>query len=76
MSFSAGELAASIKKYIPSFEIEYKPDFRQNIADSWPNAVEDTAAREEWGWKPAFDLDAMTQDMLKNIKIKHEKGLI
>ncbi|HPF01062.1 MAG TPA: NAD-dependent epimerase/dehydratase family protein [Bacteroidales bacterium] len=76
MSFSAGELAASIKKYIPSFEIEYKPDFRQNIADSWPNAVDDKAAREEWGWKPAFDLDAMTQDMLKNIKIKHEKGLI
>ncbi len=76
MSFSAGELAASIKKYIPSFEIEYKPDFRQNIADSWPNAVDDKAAREEWGWKPAFDLDAMTQDMLKNIKIKHDKGLI
>jgi len=76
MSFSAGELAASIKKYIPSFEIEYQPDFRQNIADSWPNAVDDTAARQEWGWKPAFDLDAMTQDMLKNIKIRHEKGLI
>jgi nucleoside-diphosphate-sugar epimerase len=76
MSFSAGELAASIKKYLPGFEIEYKPDFRQNIADSWPNAVDDTAAREEWGWKPAFDLDAMTQDMLKNIKMKHEKGLL
>ncbi len=76
MSFSAGELAASIKKYIPSFEIEYKPDFRQKIADSWPNAVDDTAAREEWGWKPAFDLDAMTQDMLKNIRIMHEKGEI
>jgi nucleoside-diphosphate-sugar epimerase len=76
MSFSAGELAASIKKYIPGFEIEYKPDFRQQIADSWPNAVDDKAARDEWGWKPAFDLDAMTQDMLKNIKIKHEKGEI
>lgn len=76
MSFSAGELAASIKKYIPGFTVEYKPDFRQNIADSWPNAVDDKAAREEWGWKPAYDLDAMTQDMLKNIKIKHEKGEI
>ena len=76
MSFSAGELAASIKKYMPDFEIEYKPDFRQNIADSWPRAVDDSAAREEWGWKPSYDLDAMTQDMLKNIKIKHEKGLI
>lgn len=76
MSFSAGELAASIKKYIPTFEIEYKPDFRQNIADSWPNAVNDQAARDEWGWKPGFDLDAMTQDMLKNIKIKYDKGEI
>jgi nucleoside-diphosphate-sugar epimerase len=76
MSFSAGELAASIKKYMPGFEVDYAPDFRQNIADSWPNSVDDSAAREEWGWKPAFDLDAMTQDMLKNIKIKHEQGEI
>jgi len=76
MSFSAGELAASIKKYIPTFEIEYKPDFRQNIADSWPNAVNDQPARDEWGWNPGFDLDAMTQDMLKNIKIKFDKGEI
>lgn len=76
MSFSVAEMADSIRKYIPNFEIEYVPDFRQKIADSWPDSVDDKAAREEWGWKPAFDLDAMTQDMLKNIKIKHEKGLI
>ena len=76
MSFSAGELAESIKKYIPEFEIEYKPDERQAIADSWPNSVDDSAAREEWGWKPDYDLDAMTQDMLKAIKEKHEKGMI
>ena len=76
MSFSAGELAANIKKYMPDFTCTYEPDFRQNIADSWPNAVDDQAARDEWGWKPAFDLDAMTQDMLKNIKIKHERGEI
>ncbi|MBN2728243.1 MAG: NAD-dependent epimerase/dehydratase family protein [Bacteroidales bacterium] len=76
MSFSVAEMADSIRKYIPNFEIEYVPDFRQKIADSWPDSVDDNAAREEWGWKPAFDLDAMTQDMLKNIKIKHEKGLI
>jgi nucleoside-diphosphate-sugar epimerase len=76
MSFSAGELAASIKKYMPGFTCTYEPDFRQNIADSWPNAVDDKAARDEWGWKPAFDLDAMTQDMLKNIKIKHDAGQI
>ncbi|PLW92721.1 MAG: UDP-glucose 4-epimerase [Marinilabiliales bacterium] len=76
MSFSVAEMAESIRKYIPNFEIEYEPDFRQAIADSWPDSVDDTAAREEWGWKPAYDLDAMTKDMLENIKIKHEKGLI
>ncbi|MCK4288825.1 MAG: NAD-dependent epimerase/dehydratase family protein, partial [Bacteroidales bacterium] len=50
MSFTVGELADSIKKYIPDFEIKYEPDFRQAIADSWPNSVDDSAAREEWGW--------------------------
>ena len=69
-------MAASIKKYIPEFEISYEPDFRQEIADTWPNSVDDSAAREEWGWKPSFDLDAMTQDMLKAIQEKHDKGLI
>jgi len=76
MSFSAGELAASIKKYMPAFEIEYKPDFRQAIADSWPMSVDDSAAREEWGWKPSYDLDAMTKDMLEVIGQKHKEGLI
>ncbi|MCP4552439.1 MAG: NAD-dependent epimerase/dehydratase family protein [Bacteroidetes bacterium] len=76
MSFTAGELAASIKKYIPDFEVEYKPDFRQEIADTWPNSVDDSAARKEWGWKPSYDLDAMTQDMLKTIGEKHKKGII
>jgi len=76
MSFTVKELADSIKKYIPEFEIDYKPDFRQEIADTWPNSVDDTAAREEWGWEPSYDLDAMTQDMLKAIGEKHKKGLI
>ncbi len=67
MSFSAGELAASIKKYIPDFEIEYKPDHRQKIADSWPQSVDDSAARAEWGWNPSFDLDSMTRDMLEKL---------
>jgi len=76
MSFSVSELAQSIKKYIPDFTISYEPDFRQAIADSWPQSIDDSAAREEWGWKPDFDLDAMTQDMLKALSEKHKKGLI
>jgi len=76
MSFSVTEMAENIKKYLPDFTIDYKPDFRQAIADSWPNAVDDSAAREEWGWEPSYDLDAMTQDMLNVIGEKHKKGLI
>ncbi len=76
LSFSVGELAESIKKHIPEFEISYEPDYRQEIADSWPNSIDDSAAREEWGWKHEYDLDAMTSDMLKVIGEKHEKGLI
>ncbi len=69
-------MAESIRKFIPSFEITYKPDFRQEIADSWPNSIDDTAAREEWNWSPSYDLDTMTEDMLKVIGEKHKKGLI
>ncbi len=69
-------MAESIKKYMPEFEITYKPDFRQAIADSWPNSIDDSCAREEWGWQPSFNLDAMTQDMLKVIGEKHKQGLI
>ncbi len=76
MSFSAGELAASIRQYMPGFTCTFKPDFRQAIADSWPNSMDDSAAREEWGWRPAYDLDAMTRDMLSALKRKHEQGLI
>src|SRR3989339_569222 len=71
MSFTVKDMADSIKKYIPEFQISYEPDFRQKIADSWPDSVDDTAAREEWGWKPSYNLDAMTQDMLKVIGEKH-----
>ncbi len=74
MSFTVGELAESIKKYMPQFEISYEPDYRQAIADSWPNSIDDTSARSEWGWKPEYDLDKMTQDMLHHIKIKHQNG--
>jgi nucleoside-diphosphate-sugar epimerase len=64
MSFTAGELAAEIRKHIPSFECRYEPDFRQAIADSWPASVDDSAARVEWGWRPGYDLARMTDDML------------
>jgi len=76
MSFSVAELAASIKKYIPGFEVTYEPDYRQEIADSWPNSIDDSAARKEWGWKPEYNLDAMTQDMLKHLKERKEKGTL
>ena len=74
MSFSAGELAAEIKKQIPEFECEYQPDFRQAIADSWPCSLDDSAAREEWDWKPAYDLAAMTTDMLEKLGRRHAEG--
>jgi len=64
MSFSAGELASEIKKHIPEFEISYKPDFRQTIANSWPMSIDDSLARAEWGWNPEFDLSKMTKDMI------------
>lgn len=74
MSFDPEEIYANIKKYVPDFEMEYDLDpLRQKIADSWPDSLDDTCAREEWGWKPEYDLDAMTQDMLKNLRIKLNK---
>ena len=70
MSFSAGELAAEITKHIPEFTCEYKPDFRQDIADSWPRSINGSAAREEWGWKPEYDLSLMVKDMLDRLRVK------
>ncbi len=67
MSFSAGELAESIRQYKPDFKVSYEPDFRQDIADSWPSSLDDSAARDEWGWDPEYDLDAMTENMLENL---------
>jgi nucleoside-diphosphate-sugar epimerase len=70
MSFSPAQIADSIKKHIPNFSISYQPDFRQQIADSWPNSIDDTDARKDWHWKPQYDLEAMTADMLKNLRKK------
>ena len=75
ISFTVEELANEIKKHLPEFEIDYKPDYRQKIADTWPKTIDDSAAREEWGWKHDYNLEKMVEDMLKNIKIKFDKGL-
>jgi nucleoside-diphosphate-sugar epimerase len=68
MSFSPKEIGAEIKKHIPSFEMNYQPDYRQAIADSWPQSIDDSVARKDWGWKHEYDLARMTEDMLKNLK--------
>ncbi len=74
MSFSAGELAAEIRKYVPGFKCEYKPDSRQQIADSWPMSIDDSVARREWCWKPHYDLVAMTRDMIGKLSKRFAEG--
>jgi len=74
MSFSAGELAEEIKKHIPEFKCDYKPDFRQAIADSWPQSIDDSASRKEWNWKPSYNLQSMTKDMLEKLGKRHKEG--
>jgi nucleoside-diphosphate-sugar epimerase len=68
ISFSPEEIAAEIQKQIPEFTIDYKPDYRQAIANSWPQSIDDSVARQDWGWKPEYDLSAMTRDMLENLE--------
>ncbi len=71
MHFTPEDLAAEIRKHLPAFQLDYKIDpVRQAIADSWPNSMDDTAAREEWGWKASYGLEAMVQDMLEKLRLK------
>lgn len=70
LSFTAGELTAAIQTHLPEFEATYEPDHRQDIADSWPDVVDDSAAREDWGWAHEYDLDAMVEDMLDHLAVK------
>ena len=71
MSFEPNQILAAIQKQVPGFEMEYQVDaLKQSIANSWPNSLDDSAARAEWDWKPQFDLDTMTTDMLKNLRAK------
>ncbi|NVK52253.1 MAG: NAD-dependent epimerase/dehydratase family protein [Flavobacteriaceae bacterium] len=67
ISFTPKEIAKEIEKHIPNFNITYKPDFRQPIADSWPQVIDDEAARKDWNWNHKFDLELMTEEMLKNL---------
>ena len=76
MSFSPKEISDEIKRHMPKFTITYKPDHRQAIADSWPKSIDDSAAREEWGWKPSYDLKTMVKDMLTVLGEKHKQEKI
>ena len=68
-SFTPREISNEIKKFVPDFNIKYEPDFRQKIADSWPNSIEDSPARNDWGWKEKYDLSMMVTKMLENIDV-------
>ena len=72
MSFAPCDIAAAIRKHIPGFQMSSVPDFRQAIAQSWPASIDDQQARNDWGWKPAFDLRSMTEDMLVNLGLQKQ----
>jgi nucleoside-diphosphate-sugar epimerase len=75
MNFTPEQLAAEIRKHVPEFEIDFEVDpVRQSIADSWPDSVDDGAARSEWGWSPSYDLESMTRDMLEKLRARLMKG--
>ena len=74
LSFSPRELAAEIKRHIPGFEVRYDLDCRQAIADSWPESVDVSASRDDWGWSTDYDLPAMVEDMIEVLGARHREG--
>lgn len=73
MSFTPKELGETIQELMPGFEMDYEPDFRQAIADTWPRSIDDSLARRDWNWSPDFDIEAMSVDMLKNLASQYPK---
>jgi nucleoside-diphosphate-sugar epimerase len=73
MSFTPAELVRELRHYVPKLEVEYAPDHRQNIADSWPMSLDDSEARKDWGWSPKFDLPMMVKDMVDNLRPRLRK---
>lgn len=73
MSFTPEEIGEEIKKVVPEFKMTFHEDFRQNIADSWPKSIDDTKAREDWGWKHKYDLEKMSESMLNSLHDKYEE---
>ena len=72
ISFTPQQISEEIKKHIPDFEITYKSDFRQAIADSWPSSIDDSYAKKDWGWELKYDLEKMTSDMIENLKEQYK----
>ena len=75
VDFTPEELAEEIRKHIPNFSISYNPDFRQEIADSWPQTIDDSDARNDWNWSHSFDLSAMTKEMIQNLQAQKNQEL-
>ncbi len=74
ISFSPAEVVAEIRKLYPEFKVRYAPDFRQDIASKWPKSIDDQTARDDWGWKPKFDLEMITSTMIQKLKEKYKMG--